>query len=77
MHSLIEIKQKWNAGLERVKKAEKVAQDNPEKFEKFIKEFNNLCNEMSLLMEEYRQVTGKDINDNDFNKGFNLALEEI
>jgi len=68
--TLEEIKSKWNTGLERIKKAEKVAADDPVKFEKFISNFNELTREMSLLMVQYKELTGEDIPKNNFESGF-------
>lgn len=70
--TLEEIKIQWNKNLERIKKAEKVAVENPDLFEKFIDEYNTLCRKMSRLMSEYEIITGKEISQSVFDNGFNL-----
>jgi hypothetical protein len=67
---LLEIKKQWNKGLERVNRAEKVAEDNPVVFEKFIGEFNKICRDMSSLMNNYEAITGREIADYEFKNGF-------
>ena len=65
-----QLKEKWNKGLKRVHDAEKVAKENPELFEKYLKNFNELCKEMSKLMNEYEKLTGKEMSKDIFNNGF-------
>lgn len=68
--TLEEIKTQWNKGIDRINKAEKVANDNPQLFEKYIAEFNKICREMSCLMAEYKNITGEDISAYEFENGF-------
>lgn len=67
---IFQVKKEWNEGLIRNKKAEKFARENPEKFEKYISNFDDLCRKMSFLMQEYKRLTGTDMPENNLYNGF-------
>lgn len=70
--TLEEVKINWNKGLTRFKKAEILAEKEPVRFEKYIRNFNEIVKEMSNLMQQYKSATGEDIPEHEFNNGFNL-----
>lgn len=72
---LQEIKKQWNHGLNRIKKAETLAENNPKLFDMYIKEFSKICSEMSRLMSEYKKHTGNEIPKNEFENGFKNVTE--
>ncbi|KOY67276.1 MULTISPECIES: hypothetical protein [Clostridium] len=65
-----EVKESWNRNLLRIKKAEEVANQQPNLFEKYIDNFNELCRAMSYLMQEYENITGEEIPQKNFDNGF-------
>jgi hypothetical protein len=64
------IKEEWNQGLKRFKKAEELAESNPNLFERYIDEFNKVCIKMSELMRQYEAFTGEKVPQRAFENGF-------
>jgi hypothetical protein len=65
-----ELKNRWNKGLARVKKAEQFAKNSPNEFGKYEKNFLELCGEMSWIMNEYERLMGDKMPDEIFTNGF-------
>ncbi|MTK13907.1 MAG: hypothetical protein F8N39_18150 [Clostridiaceae bacterium] len=70
--TLEEVKANWNKGLARFRKAEKVAEEKPLLFEKYLGNFHELCREMSALMYAYEEITGHAIPGKEFDDGFEI-----
>ena len=68
--TLQEIKLQWNSNLRRIKKAEEVAESDPAVFDRYMSEFNKICEIMSDLMNQYEKITGTKMPEYEFENGF-------
>lgn len=73
-NELKELKKKYNEILATEKKAEAFF-DNPNKSmaekEKWLPKFNQIIVELSLMMKQYRELTGKEMTSKEVLEGFN------
>lgn len=70
--TLDELKQCWNHNLERYKNAERLAETDSEKFERYMHEFNKVIETLSSLMYLYTEMTGAEMPEHILHEGFDI-----
>ena len=72
--SILELKATYNILIAREKKAEKFLEDTTytqDKRDSWVPEFVKITEQLSLLMREYKKITGQEMPDNEVLNGFN------
>lgn len=75
---LDKLKQQYNNGLKRVEKADKFfsSQADWEAKEKQLENYNELVRELSGLIKEYKEITGKRMLESEILEGFYVQVKE-
>ena len=71
--SILELKQAYNVLIAREKKAEKFLENNSytiEKRDSWVPEFVKITECLSMLMIDYKKITGEEMNDDNIFNGF-------
>ena len=69
--NIVEVKKKYNYWLGRYLKAEEfINSSEPEEVDKYLGLFHQIVRELSLLIQEFRKATGKEMTKDEMFKGF-------
>lgn len=70
--NIVEVKKKYNYWLGRYLKAEEfINSSEPEEVDKHLELFHQIVRELSLLIQEFRKATGKEMTKKEMYEGFN------
>ena len=70
--NIVEVKKKYNYWLGRYLKAEEfITSSEPEEVDKYLGLFHQIVRELSLLIQEFRKATGKEMTKKEMYEGFN------
>ena len=70
--NIVEVKKKYNYWLGRYLKAEEfINSSEPEEVDKYLGLFHQIVRELSLLIQEFRKATGKEMTKKEMYEGFN------
>ena len=70
--NILEVKKKYNYWLGRYLKAEEfINSSEPEEVDKYLGLFHQIVRELSLLIQEFRKATGKEMTKKEMYEGFN------
>ena len=70
--NVVEVKKKYNYWLGRYLKAEEfINSSEPEEVDKYLGLFHQIVRELSLLIQEFRKATGKEMTKKEMYEGFN------
>ena len=70
--NIVEVKKKYNYWLGRYLKAEEfINSREPEEVDKYLGLFHQIVRELSLLIQEFRKATGKEMTKKEMYEGFN------
>ena len=72
--SILEFKKKYNSLLARERKAEQYFENperTPEEIDKWLPELQKIIIQLSLAMQEYKRLTGKEMTKEEVLNGFN------
>ena len=70
--NIAEVKKKYNYWLGRYLKAEEfINSSEPEEVDKYLGLFHQIVRELSLLIQEFRKATGKEMTKKEMYEGFN------
>lgn len=70
---LLELKKNYNKTLAREKKAENFINKATDKeFEKWLPEFNKIIVELSMMIKQYKDLTGQEMSKTEVSEGFEI-----